>query len=61
MFFKSLITTLNSCYNAFNDYGYDNVDPNIVKYFRTEFGTNWKTAMEHHLYKESIKNDKKAA
>ena len=61
MFFKSLITTLNSTYSAFNDSGYDNVDPNIVKYFRTEYGTNWKAALEQHLYKESIKNDKKAA
>ena len=61
MFFKSLITTLNYTYSAFNDNGHDNVDPNIVKYFRTEYGTNWKAALEHHLYKESIKNDKKAA
>jgi hypothetical protein len=61
MFFKSLITTLNSTYMPFNDSVYDNVDPNIVKYFRTEFGANWKAALEHHLYKENIKNDKKAA
>ena len=61
MFFKSLITTLNSSYSTFNDNRYDNVDPNIVKYFRTEFGANWKAALEHHLYKENIKNDKKAA
>ncbi len=61
MFFKSLITTLNSTYSAFNDSGYNNVDPNIVKYFRTEYGANWKAALEHHLYKESIKDGKKAA
>ena len=61
MFFKSLITTLNSTYSPFNDGEYDNVDPNVVKYFRTEFGANWKAALEDHLYKESIKNDKKAA
>ena len=61
MFFKSLITTLNSTYSPFNDGEYANVDPNVVKYFRTEFGANWKAALEDHLYKESIKNDKKAA
>ena len=61
MFFKSLIATLNSTYSAFNDNRFDNVDPNIVKYFRTEYGANWKATLEHHLYKESIKNDKKAA
>ena len=61
MFFKSLIATLQSSYTAFNDNGYDNVDPNIVKYFRTEFGADWQAALEHHLYEKTIKNDKKAA
>ncbi len=60
MFFKSLIKTLHAI-NAFNDKGYDNVDPNIIKYFKNEYGTNWRVALEHHLCKESIKNDKKAA
>ena len=60
MFFKSFITTLNSKYNTFNDAGFDNVDPNIVKYFRTEYGKEWKVALQHHLYKKSV-NGKKAA
>lgn len=61
MFFKSLINTLNSTYGSLNPYEFDRVNPNIVKYFRNEYGTNWKTALEHHIYKESKKNDKKAA
>jgi hypothetical protein len=62
MFFKSLIKTLqSSTYNAFYDSNFDKVNPNIVKYFRNEYGTNWKVALEHHIYKESLKNDKKAA
>ena len=61
MFFKSLISTMNSAYRGFNITGRNNVNPNIVKYFRTEYGTNWKAELEHHLYKESIKNDNKAA
>jgi hypothetical protein len=61
MFFKSLIDTLNTSYSVFNNNAFDNVNPNIVKYFRNEYGTNWKVALEHHLYKKSIKNDKKAA
>lgn len=61
MFFKSLIKTLNSTYFSFTNNGYNNVDPNLIRYFRNEYGVNWKTALEHHLYKEDIKNDKKAA
>ena len=49
MFFKSFITTLNSNYNAFNDAWFDNFDPNIVKYFRTEYGKDWKFALQHPL------------
>ena len=29
---------------------FDNVDPNLVRYFRTEYGRNWKTALSEHLY-----------
>ena len=61
MFFKSLINTLNTNYNALNDNNFSNTDPNIVKYFRNEYGTDWKVALEHHLYRERVKNDKKIA
>ena len=61
MFFKSLINTLSSGYSALNYTSYDNVNPSIVKYFRNEYGRNWQNALEHHLYKQKEKNDKKAA
>ena len=61
MFFKSLINTLSFTYSTLNDNSFDNVNPGIVTYFRNEYGANWKVALEHHLYKERVKNDKKAA
>ena len=61
MFFKSLITTLGNAYNSYNDNDYDRVNPSIVKYFRNEYGHDWKAALEHHIYKEKVKNAKKAA
>ena len=61
MFFKSLINTLSFTYSTLNDNSFDNVNPGIVTYFRNEYGTNWKVALEHHLYKERVRNDKKAA
>jgi len=60
MFFKSFITTLNSKYNAFYDARFAYEAPNIVKYFRTEYGKDWKVALQHHLYTKSV-NGKKAA
>ena len=61
MFFKSLINTLSYTYNSINSDAFHNVNPNIVKYFRNEYGADWKVALEHHLYKERVRNDKKAA
>ncbi len=61
MFIKSMVKVLGGTYNAFINDGFDKVDPNTVRYFRTEYGKDWKIALEHHLYKESIKNKKQAA
>ena len=58
MFFKSMIKMLNS---GFNDYGFDKVDPDIIRFYRTEYGKEWKVALQHFLYEKSIENDKKAA
>ena len=32
---------------------FDNVDPNLVRYFRTEYGRDWKTALNEHLHHKS--------
>ena len=49
-FFSSLrLPSLNYGYN------FDNVDPNLVRYFRTEYGRNWKSALNEHLYKLNSK------
>lgn len=61
MFFKSLINTLSSTYNAFNNNGFGKVNPNVIKYFRNEYGADWEAALDHHLHKKRLKNGKKAA
>ena len=60
MFIKSMVKVLGGTYNAFINDGFDKVDPNLIRYFRTEFGKDWKIALEQHLHKEKI-NNKKAA
>ena len=32
---------------------FDHVDPNLVRYFRTEYGRDWKTALNEHLHYKS--------
>ena len=59
--YKNILTLINSTYKAINDYGFDNVDPQLVKYFRTEYGKDWRSALTEHLYEKDRSNDKKAA
>ena len=52
-FFSSLrLPSLNYGYN------FDNVDPNLVRYFRTEYGGDWQIALQEHLYYQNAKGDK---
>jgi len=34
-------------------YNFDNVDPNLIRYFRNEFGSDWEVALSTHLYNKS--------
>ena len=61
MFFKAMARVVNNTYHDFADYQFNKVDPNIIRYFRIEYGKDWEIALENHLYREKIKNNKKAA
>ena len=56
-----IINAVQSIYSLVHENNFDSVDHNIVRYFRTEYGDQWKEALTHHLYKRGTKNDKKAA
>ena len=38
-----------------------NADDNLVRYFKVEYGREWKSALAQHLYQKKIINVKKAA
>lgn len=61
MFFSSIVKAFHNHYNFSDNSDYSSVDNNIIRYFKTEYGSDWQAALENHLYKEGIKNDKKAA
>ena len=54
-FLSSLYFTFNNTRNI------DKVDDNLVRYFQVEYGREWKSALEQHLYEKSLNNVKKAA
>ncbi len=37
---------------AYGD-NFDNVDANLVRYFRNEYGGDWQVALSHYLYNKS--------
>ena len=57
---KNILSFFNTPY-VFNVNNFDNVDPQLVRYFRNEYGTDWKSALTEHLYKKVADDDKKAA
>ena len=61
MFIKAMAKVFNNTYYDITDSRFDKVDPNIVRFYRVEYGKDWKIALENHIYQKSIKNQKKAA
>ena len=58
---RNIINFLNTKYTNFNDYDFDRTDPQLVRYFRNEYGKEWRSALTEHLYNKKTKNVKKAA
>ena len=50
---------LNFTYN--NRSNIAKADANLVRYFQVEYGREWESALEQHLYQKKINNVKKAA
>ena len=34
-------------------YNFDNVDSNLIRYFRNEYGSDWQVALSEYLYNKS--------
>ncbi len=57
----NIFKILNQTYQDQNYYNFENVDPQIVRYFRNEFGKSWQQALNNHIEKSKESNDKEAA
>ena len=49
---QNFINSLTLSSVSYGD-SHGSVDPNLVRYFRTEYGRNWKAALNEHLYNQS--------
>ena len=58
---KNILNFFDYSYKSMSFNTFDKVDPQLIKYFRTEYGQDWQSALTEHLYKKDSDNDKKAA
>jgi len=58
---KQIYNVIKTTYKTVNDNSFENIDPNIVRYFRTEFGSEWQEALHDHINKKKQNNENKAA
>ena len=58
---NNILKFFDHSYKSMNFNTFDQVDPQLVKYFRTEYGQDWQSALTEHLYKKESSNAKKAA
>ena len=58
---RNILNFFDHTYKSINYYAFDNVDPQLIRYFKTEYGQDWQSALTDHLYKKQDSNDKKAA
>ena len=53
--FKLIINSVKLPFLSTLEYNFDRVNPHLVRYFRVEYGNQWKEALTHHLYKKRSK------
>ena len=57
---KNILNFFDHSYKSMSFNTFDKVDPQLIKYFRTEYGQDWQSALTEHLYKKESSNAKKS-
>jgi len=52
---------LNYFYKDFQSIPKKGMDPHLIKYFKTEFGSSWKLELDKYIIRNEVDNDQKAA
>ena len=52
---QSIIHFFTSLGKVFGGHDLGLVDPNLVRYYRTEYGTRWEEELQQHLYNKNKK------
>ena len=52
---QSIIHFFKSMGKVFGGHDLDTVDPNLIRFYRTEYGSGWKEELNFHLYNRNQK------
>ena len=52
---QSILHFFTSLGKVFGGHDISYVDPNLVRYYRTEYGSRWEEALNHFLYNQNQK------
>ena len=52
---QSIIHFFTSLGKVFGGHDLGTVDPNLVRYYRTEYGSRWEEELNHYLYTKNQK------
>ena len=52
---QSILHFFTSLGKVFGGYDLGTVDPNLVRYYRTEYGSRWEEELNHFLYNQNQK------
>ena len=52
---QSIFTFFTSLGKVFGGHDLGTVDPNLVRYYRTEYGSRWEEELNHYLYNKNKK------
>ena len=52
---QSILHFFTSLGKVFGGHDISYVDPNLVRYFRTEYGSRWEEELNHFLYNQNQK------
>ena len=56
-YFKK-ISHLISTNFYFSDNTYNHINPDILRYYKTEYGNDWQAAIEYDQFKKGLDNEK---
>jgi|TARA_B110000977_G_scaffold187805_1_gene255295 hypothetical protein len=58
-YIKNISKLFNTNFYVWNN-TYSHISPDLVRYYKTEYGNDWKAALEYDQFKKGLENENAA-